>query len=130
MIKSVYVFVISGPCVLQRQAAVFGAAPAENLRGLSQMQQAEERGGTQPYTGACQVDPRVSVEQSTEKLYLYDTKSQCSNCWNISIFNLYYTQLSCWNKKNKVDKITHLGNFNMLNSKRSVKQNISGARQN
>lgn len=61
----VYVFVISGPCILQRQAAVFGAAPAENLRGLNQMQQAEERGGagqTQPHAGTCQVDPRVSVE--------------------------------------------------------------------
>lgn len=50
----------SGACVLQCQAEVFGAPSAEDLRGPSQIQQAEERAGagqTQPHAGARQVEP-------------------------------------------------------------------------
>lgn len=60
----VYAFVFSGTCMLQCQAEVFGAPSAEDLRGPSQIQQPEERaraGQTQPHAGACQVEPRVSV---------------------------------------------------------------------
>lgn len=59
------VFVFSGACVLQRQAEVFGAPSAEDLRGPSQIQQPEERAGAgqvQPHAGARQVEPRVSVK--------------------------------------------------------------------
>ncbi|XP_017157515.1 kinesin-like protein KIF26B isoform X3 [Poecilia reticulata] len=52
----------TGPWMLQRQAEVFGASSAEDLRGPSQVQQTEERTGvrqTQPHAGARQVEPRV-----------------------------------------------------------------------
>lgn len=66
------VFVVSGPCMLQRQAAVFGTASAEDLRGPCQMQQPEERGGvgpTQPHAGDGQMDPRGSVEPQIPASY-------------------------------------------------------------
>lgn len=53
--------------MLQRQAEVFGASSAEDLRGPSQVQQTEERTGarqTQPHAGTRQVEPRVSVKTS------------------------------------------------------------------
>ncbi|XP_014893921.1 kinesin-like protein KIF26B isoform X4 [Poecilia latipinna] len=52
----------TGLWMLQRQAEVFGASSAEDLRGPSQVQQTEERTGarqTQPHAGARQVEPRV-----------------------------------------------------------------------
>jgi len=51
--------------MLQRQAEVFGASSAEDLRGPSQIQQPEERAGAgqrQPHAGARKVEPRVSVK--------------------------------------------------------------------
>lgn len=55
-------FVCSG--MFQRQAEVFGAPAAEDLRGPSKIHQPEERTGagqTEPHAGARQVEPRVSV---------------------------------------------------------------------
>lgn len=60
-------FVFSGTHVLQRQAEVFGASSAEDLRGPSQIQQPKERAGAgqaQSHAGARQVEPRVSVKYS------------------------------------------------------------------
>lgn len=56
------VCVFSGTCMLQRQAEVFGASSAEDLRRPGQVQQPEERaraGQTEPPAGARQVEPRV-----------------------------------------------------------------------
>lgn len=64
-VKFARVLVLSGAHVLQRQAEVFGASSAEDLRGPSQIQQPEERAGArqaQPHAGARQVEPRVSVK--------------------------------------------------------------------
>lgn len=63
--KGLCVCVLSGAQMLQCQAEVFGAPPAEDLRCARQIQQPEERAGAgqaQPHAGARQVEPRVSVE--------------------------------------------------------------------
>nr|XP_020472631.1 kinesin-like protein KIF26B isoform X1 [Monopterus albus] len=52
----------AGAYMLQRQAHVFGAPSAEDLGGLNQIQQLEERAGagqTQLQAGARQVEPRI-----------------------------------------------------------------------
>ncbi|XP_058470271.1 kinesin-like protein KIF26B [Solea solea] len=52
----------TGSGMLQRQARAFGSSSAEDLRGLTQIQQPEEGAGAgqpQPHPGACHMEPRV-----------------------------------------------------------------------
>ncbi|XP_071334715.1 kinesin-like protein KIF26B isoform X2 [Trachinotus anak] len=73
----------AGPCMLQCQAEVFGAPPAEDLRGPRQIQQLEERAGagqTQPHAGARQVEPRVWDPMTEEwSAFVRSTISNCDN---------------------------------------------------
>lgn len=81
-----YGLLISGPWMLQRQAEVFGASSAEDLRGPSQVQQTVERTGarqTQAHAGARQVEPRVSVKKNricfSYVIYVLSVFSMLSN---------------------------------------------------